>query len=227
MPRLITVLMIVLFAQGCSSLERSLVRNNFVDPGGGHQQILVVRKSRPHVFSAQVFAWEQFQGKWRPIFKAMPAVVGRKGIALPGAKREGDGRTPSGAFDLQQAFGYGPALTTGLNYRKVGEEDIWVDDPGSPQYNQWVKLPTEAGSFEHMKREDQLYEMGAVIEYNTDPVVPGNGSAIFLHIWRGPNSPTAGCVALSKSNVRKMLKWLDADKNPVITIEAPAQSEGR
>jgi L,D-peptidoglycan transpeptidase YkuD (ErfK/YbiS/YcfS/YnhG family) len=69
-----------------------------------------------------------------------------------------------------------------------------------------------------MKRTDELYEFGAVIEYNTDPVVPGHGSAIFLHVWSGPQSSTAGCVALAKDDVRRLLRWLDRNKNPVIAL---------
>ncbi|MBL8012591.1 MAG: L,D-transpeptidase family protein, partial [Candidatus Omnitrophica bacterium] len=168
---------------------------------------------------AVVSAWEKRDGFWEQVFDPMPAVVGRKGMAPLGKKREGDGRTPSGIFDLKTAFGYAPELDTKLNYRQATSADLWIDDPKSPEYNQWVKAPTPAASYELMKRADDLYKMGAVIEYNTNPVVSGYGSAIFLHVWKGPDHPTAGCVALDEDDVSDLLKWLDVQKSPVIVIE--------
>ena len=70
-----------------------------------------------------------------------------------------------------------------------------------------------------MKRKDDLYEIGAVIEYNTNPVVPGKGSAIFFHVWGGPDSPTAGCVAIEKPKLAEILKWLDKAKRPKMVIQ--------
>jgi L,D-peptidoglycan transpeptidase YkuD (ErfK/YbiS/YcfS/YnhG family) len=61
-----------------------------------------------------------------------------------------------------------------------------------------------------------------VIEYNTDPIVPGKGSAIFMHIWRGPDSPTSGCIAMAKENFLPLLKWLNWDHNPVIILKNPS-----
>ena len=67
-----------------------------------------------------------------------------------------------------------------------------------------------------MKRDDNLYKYGIVIEYNTDPVIKGNGSAIFLHIWKNESIPTAGCVAVSEENLIKIIEWLDPVASPLI-----------
>jgi L,D-peptidoglycan transpeptidase YkuD (ErfK/YbiS/YcfS/YnhG family) len=144
--------------------------------------------------------------------------VGKKGIVREGLKEEGDGRTPNGIYRISRAFGYGPTLETGLIYKSVTAEDIWIDDPKSPDYNLWKTKPTQAQSYEELKRDDDLYEFAAVIEYNTNPVMPGKGSAIFLHVWGGPDAPTAGCVALDRGNLIKLLKWLDVKKKPKIVI---------
>jgi len=78
-----------------------------------------------------------------------------------------------------------------------------------------------------MLRADGLYDAGAVIEYNTDPVVPGLGSAIFLHIWREDGAkPTAGCVALPEDRLRELLGWLDAEAAPVIFLGPPHPEGG-
>jgi L,D-peptidoglycan transpeptidase YkuD (ErfK/YbiS/YcfS/YnhG family) len=67
-----------------------------------------------------------------------------------------------------------------------------------------------------MKRDDNLYKYGIIIEYNTDPVIKGSGSAIFLHVWKGEGIHTAGCVAISEENILKILDWLDPAATPLI-----------
>ncbi|OGX39807.1 MAG: hypothetical protein A3G91_02220 [Omnitrophica WOR_2 bacterium RIFCSPLOWO2_12_FULL_50_9] len=146
----------------------------------------------------------------------MQAVIGKNGLAPEGEKREGDGRTPSGVFALRRAFGYDETVETGLIYRRVTERDFWIDDPASAQYNQWVAGDVPAVSHEALRRGDDLYKYAVVIEYNTDPVVPGLGSAIFMHVWRGAGQPTAGCVAMAEADLLRFLRWLDIRRNPVI-----------
>ena len=184
------------------------------------RQMLVVREGRfPAPPPARVHAWERHDGMWRPALTPMAAVIGKNGFAPPGGKREGDGRTPSGLFPLEMVFGYDAATPTRMPYRQAGEEDLWVDDPASPDYNRWVrKGETRATSFEELRRQDDLYRYGIVIGYNTDPVIPGVGSAIFLHIWQGPASTTAGCVALAEADLLKILTWLQPEYSPVIVL---------
>ncbi|OGX10173.1 MAG: hypothetical protein A2Y05_04450 [Omnitrophica WOR_2 bacterium GWA2_53_43] len=146
------------------------------------------------------------------------AVIGRKGLAPTGEKREGDGRTPSGVFALRRAFGYEEEVPTGLVYQRVTDRDFWIDAPGSLQYNQWVAGDVPRVSHEVLRRRDNLYKYAVVIEYNANPVVPGMGSAIFLHVWRGAGQPTAGCVAMSEAGILRFLQWLDARRNPVILL---------
>lgn len=185
-------------------------------------QLLVVREK-----SFLFFTWHKLDAMerdgevWRRAFPAMNAVVGRNGIALPGEKREGDGQTPSGLYRLSLAFGYPEEAQTAMPYRQATDDDLWVDDPDAPDYNRWVKQgETSALSFEKMKRDDDQYRYGLVIEYNTDPVIPGFGSAIFLHIWKEQGSPTAGCVAVSEEDILKIMAWLDPPANPLIWIHA-------
>lgn len=106
-------------------------------------------------------------------------------------------------------------------YTKTDGSDFWVDDPASPDYNRWIRSETgpkaEWASFERLRQP--LYRYAVVIGYNEQPVVPGKGSAIFLHLWRGADQPTAGCVALSESALLKLLARLDAARKPVIFIE--------
>ena len=190
------------------------------------RQAIIVREMARGGFKAKLTAWELTDGTWRRVCEPMNAVLGKNGLAAPGQKREGDGKTPSGVFDLKRTFGYHriifPSSLTALLYRRAGKDDYWVDDPESSQYNQWVKGRPQAKSFEKLKRSDDLYKYAIVVEYNTEPVVPGLGSAIFLHIWRDAESSTAGCVAVSEKNILYLLGWLDKTRCPVIILEGSA-----
>lgn len=181
--------------------------------------MLVVDESLLFWTSRKVYTLERQDGIWRQVFDPMKAVIGRNGFAPPGEKREGDGRTPSGQYRLGTAFGYAREISTKMPYRQALSDDLWVDDPKAPDYNRWVKqTETQAASYEKMKRDDDQYKYGLVIEYNSNPVIPGYGSAIFLHIWKSPGSPTAGCVAVSEEDILKILGWLDPAAHPVIII---------
>jgi L,D-peptidoglycan transpeptidase YkuD (ErfK/YbiS/YcfS/YnhG family) len=167
--------------------------------------------------SASLVAWEYRDDLWQPLF-ATAAVIGRSGFVPAAEKREGDGGTPRGVYPLSLIFGYAAAADTAMPYRRITADDYWVDDPNSPQYNTWVSGTPQAASWETMLREDGLYRHGIVVEYNTRPVIAGKGSAIFIHIWRGPGEPTAGCVALAESDLLRIIAWLEPAKNPVIVL---------
>lgn len=183
-------------------------------------QVVHVRQFREGGTTAVASAWEREDGQWRPRVTGIPANLGRHGVAPLGEKREGDGRTPSGVFPLGVAFGSAATCATGLAYRAMDDQDLWVDDVESPDYNRLVRAPTSARSFERMQLSSGEYELGAVIEYNTDPVVPGAGSAIFMHVQGGPNVATSGCVSLAREDLCELLAWLDREKSPQIVIEA-------
>jgi L,D-peptidoglycan transpeptidase YkuD (ErfK/YbiS/YcfS/YnhG family) len=150
-------------------------------------------------------------------FGPWTAYVGRAGIAAVGDKREGDGRTPSGTYGFEFAFGVDPDPGVRLPFRRVtGPNIVWDDDPASPGYNQWVDTNSaDAGANPEPMYVRPQYSLGAVIAYNTART-PGLGSAIFLHVSAG--RPTAGCVALPAAQLRQLLLWLDPARSPVIAI---------
>lgn len=170
---------------------------------------------------ATAFACERSDGTWR-VRWAFPAVVGRTGIVAAAQKREGDGGTPAGMHAVGPAFGYTATATTGLQYRQATARDWWIDEPTSPAYNTWVTHDGQpAVSAEAMRRDDGQYELGAVLGWNTDPIVPGRGSAIFFHVWKGPDDATSGCVACAREDVQRVLAWLDRAQQPVMVVVAP------
>lgn len=135
-----------------------------------------------------------------------PCSLGRSGIKSP--KKEGDGATPAGHYPLREVR-YRPdrlpsAPKTALPVIAMNPADGWCDDPLDPNYNKPVQLPYPH-SAEVMWRDDHLYDLLAVIGYNDSPPVPGNGSAIFLHVMRPDGGPTSGCVALARDHLISVL----------------------
>jgi L,D-peptidoglycan transpeptidase YkuD (ErfK/YbiS/YcfS/YnhG family) len=131
--------------------------------------------------------------------------IGRGGIRA--GKREGDGATPIGVFPLREVL-YRPdrqALpSTALPVRALSKLDGWCDDPADAKYNRLVPLPYPA-HHEELWRRDRLYDVLAVIGFNDDPIVPGRGSAIFLHMASANWGVTDGCVALEPGALIQLL----------------------
>jgi len=91
----------------------------------------------------------------------------------------------------------------------IGPGDLWSDDPSDPGYNGPARAPHPFGH-ERLARADPLYDLVLVTGWNRGPAVPGRGSAIFVHRWRRPRHPTAGCVALAPGDLR----WIAARLGP-------------
>jgi L,D-peptidoglycan transpeptidase YkuD (ErfK/YbiS/YcfS/YnhG family) len=135
--------------------------------------------------------------------------LGRSGIVRD--KREGDGGTPAGTLRPLAVF-YRPDRerrpATELPLHAVAEGDGWCDDPGDRNYNRLVGLPYPAGH-ERLWRDDSLYDLLVVLDWNMAPVIRQRGSAIFLHLARDGYAPTEGCIALSRHDMGRLLPELD------------------
>jgi L,D-peptidoglycan transpeptidase YkuD (ErfK/YbiS/YcfS/YnhG family) len=143
--------------------------------------------------------------------------IGRGGIGT--AKREGDGVTPAGAWPLRRLL-YRPdrlaAPAGALAAQALRPDDGWCDDPDDEAYNCQVTLP-HAARHEELWRQDGLYDVIVVLGYNDDPIVPGRGSAIFLHVARPDYGPTEGCVALALNDLLAVLAQCGPET--VMTVE--------
>lgn len=139
-------------------------------------------------------------------------------------KREGDGRSPAGVFPITALFGDGAAASevgrsARLPWFPATPDLKCVDDPSSRYYNRLVdrlRVGKDWQSCEDMLRQDGRYEIGAVVGYNCDPVLPGAGSCIFLHVWEAPGAPTAGCTAMAREDMLALARWLDGALSPVL-----------
>lgn len=184
---------------------------------GKSKQLVFVTNRDESSSRVTIQALEKSNGLWQLVFPAFAGSIGEKGFAAIDKKREGDGKSPSGIFPLGIAFGYHPSVATKMPYRQATDDDFWVDDVNSEDYNKWVKGKPAAASWERMKRDDDLYKYGIVIEYNMNPTVKGKGSAIFLHVWKDGGA-TAGCVGMPEEMVLRILAWLDPAKKPLIVM---------
>lgn len=168
-----------------------------------HQQI-VVEGSRSSTYASLrlTTCGRTVAGPWQ-------AHVGIHGLSA--SRREGDGTTPVGTFGIGDTI-YGAARDPGVRFRyhRIACGDYWVEDARSPAYNTFQHVP--CGQKPPFRAADGLWESPrayrhfAFIRYNADPVVPGRGSAIFLHASTG--GPTNGCVSLPVSQLVKTLRWL-------------------
>ena len=171
---------------------------------------------------------------WHGVGDHIMVCLGKSGMAwglglhppMPGlSKQEGDGRAPAGAFTISALFGYAPqgsplARSAGLPYLYACADLKAIDDPASAYYNRIVDQSAiekpDWHSCEEMRRDDQRYEIGAVVDHNFAPAMPGAGSCIFLHVWEKEGTPTAGCTAMSLAAMTEIAGWLDGAASPVL-----------
>ena len=173
---------------------------------------------------------------WRAVGEPIAVVIGKNGLAWGrGAirvdaqvakpddpvKKEGDGRAPAGVFYLTKVFGYTTQPMPGwkMPYLDLNSSVECVDDAASKYYNQVIDRSTvtpDWKSSEQMLRKDDLYRWGVLVDHNYTPSVPGAGSCIFLHIWRGPGQPTVGCTAMQQDNLESLIGWLDERRTPLL-----------
>lgn len=161
---------------------------------------------------------ESTRGRLTAGGRLFDCALGRSGIATD--KREGDGATPAGHYPLRRVLYRADRLDppqTPLPVTPIGENDGWCDAPDDPAYNRPVILPYPA-SAERLWREDHRYDVIVVLGHNDKPVVPGLGSAVFLHVAAPDFSATAGCVALRRDDLLALLAIID--RTAVMEIRA-------
>jgi len=129
-----------------------------------------------------------------------PCTIGAGGIRTD--KREGDMATPAGAHRIVAMYYRPDRLARPAPWAtSIDPRDIWSDDSADPAYNTRARMP-HPYSYEAMRRADPLYDLVLVTDWNWPEATPGRGSCIFLHQWRRPGYPTAGCVAFRPDHLR-------------------------
>lgn len=222
-------------------------------------QMLVVTTPDWGAVDGQLQRFERgsVQDAWRPVSAPIAIVVGHKGMGwgigllprnvsgnaddarLPDepVKKEGDGKSPAGAFTLGTAFGDAAQAAPGskLTYLQLTPSVECVDDARSTHYNRILDravldrsgVSPDWSSSEHMLSVGEAYRWGIVVNHNgtveapdSSTPRPGGGSCVFLHIWGGAGHGTAGCTAMPASEIEELLRWLDPAQRPLL-VEMP------
>ncbi len=198
---------------------------------GSVQQLIVSVAPTWDSSEGKLQLFERSGKQWKAEGAPWPVLYGKSGLVwgrgLLGTEEQGphkterDKRAPAGVFRIGKIYTYDSALPEGSDYpfHTVTTADAWVDDPTSPNYNRFVTIPDPANPpawFEKgkMRHNDFAYRWLVEIRHNADPPEPGAGSAIFFHIRRGVDRPTAGCTTMAEPNLVKLVAWLRAAKNP-------------
>ena len=143
--------------------------------------------------------------------------IGKRGISI--IKREGDSCTPKGAFGFKYLFYRKDKIYRIKSYlQKIPIEKNmgWCDDPKSNFYNKLIKFPFNHRA-ERLYKKDNIYDIVLVINYNLKPIIKNRGSAIFLHIAKKNYSPTEGCIAVSKKDMRLLLTFINKRTKLIIS----------
>lgn len=206
------------------------------------RQVVVVTAANWRTTHATLTAYEQADnGQWTPVLATTQARLGSTGLVPAAERRQRSGKTPAGVFALPWAFGRAPNPGTHLAYVQVDRNDAWTYNPAVPStYNLFqdasVKWRGYGPYVEHLWNYGRQYDYAVVLDFNLpkEPIsvdvkgirrasAPANtrrGGGIFLHVSKG--EPTAGCVAIPRADMHRLLTWLDPEKSPVIAIGTAA-----
>jgi L,D-peptidoglycan transpeptidase YkuD (ErfK/YbiS/YcfS/YnhG family) len=183
-------------------------------------QLITVSAPGLHTTSATLRVWRRSGGCWSPVFGPYTARVGRNGLRAD--RHEGDGTTPIGTFTILPRM-YGNATNPGVafDYTRLRCGDWWVEDPRSPAYNTFQRVgcgvrPPFKVTTPDMSKSVHAYAYLAVIGFNMNPIVPGRGSGIFLHVQ--VSASTNGCVSLPRAQLLRVLRWLRPAPAPKMVI---------
>jgi L,D-peptidoglycan transpeptidase YkuD (ErfK/YbiS/YcfS/YnhG family) len=183
------------------------------------QQVITVVAPSWGATRAGLQAWNRTGQGWVKTGPEVSAWLGYAGMT-PNA-REGYNGTPVGSFGLTQAFGNFSDPGTPMPYFQASANDWWDGDSKSPTYNSHQRCaaascPFHTSESENLHDADWVYGYAVVIDYNMSPMVPGRGSAFFLHVTE--NKPTQGCVSIPQPELVRILQWLDPAKHPRIIM---------
>lgn len=203
--------------------------------GRAVRQVIVTQPSTWSSNTATMQCYQRASSRdaWQPVFaKPVPVLLGKKGLAwgrgvfgvpqngIP-MKVEKDLKAPAGVFQLGSLFGYAATPPAGAKwpYVQVGPWDAYVDDSSNPYYNRHVRIDPRQGippwfEKQRMRLGDAAYKWMLEIRHNQQPPAAGYGSAIFFHVRRGPDKPSAGCTTMSEADLTRLIRWVDPQAAP-------------
>ena len=204
---------------------------------GNARQVIVVEATRWSSNEGTLTAFEKSNGSWKVVQPTVRAQLGYGGLVRGDRRRQGTGTVPTGVFEILNGFGRKADPGTAMDYIQVDRNDAWTYNPKVPStYNVFQDVDRSwksyGGYVEELWDMGMQYDYVAVLDYNlpegpirtdakgirrsTTPPNTSRGGGIFLHVDNG--NKTAGCVAVKRSVMRDLMRWLDPDKDPVIVI---------
>jgi L,D-peptidoglycan transpeptidase YkuD (ErfK/YbiS/YcfS/YnhG family) len=204
---------------------------------GTSHQVVVVTAADWNTSYARLQAWEQDKaGDWRQVMSPVAARLGWSGFRREAKRLQSTGKTPAGTFDLLRGFGLDRPTGLELPYRVVDSNDWWPYDPNDPKtYNVFQPHRVQHARWrmdwaERLRSYTTQYRYSVVLDYNlpsgikwrngqrvaTETANTSKGGGIFLHV--NGSGATAGCVSVSRADMRWILRWLDPDLDPVIVM---------
>jgi zinc D-Ala-D-Ala dipeptidase len=206
--------------------------------------LVTVRTADWNTSSGTLTRFRRGAAGWESLGAPSPVKIGRSGLAWGrglhgqgriegfdgGEKKEGDGRSPAGAFRLRKTYGYAatPPAGSAIAYEPMTTTLQCIEDTTSAFYNQIVdreKVTPDWSSTDLLRRKDGLYELIAFVEHNTAPVQPGAGSCILLHVWTSDTTPTAGCTSMPLDALRTVIAGLAAEGS--VLVQLPEDAYGK
>jgi L,D-peptidoglycan transpeptidase YkuD (ErfK/YbiS/YcfS/YnhG family) len=142
--------------------------------------------------------------------------LGKAGVG--NKKSEGDNITPKGNYKIVSIYyrkDRVKKITSKIKLLKIKKDMGWCDDPKSVSYNQLIKLPANF-SYEKLFRKENIYDLIIVLDYNMKPTIKNKGSAIFIHVARRKFNKTSGCIALKKTDLRRLIKEINKKTKIII-----------
>jgi len=193
-----------------------------VEAAGPSVQRIVVEVPSPSSTTGTLRLVEVAGGVETTVLGPVVARVGRSGVKRD--RREGDGTTPIGEVEIVGAFGSMGSPRVKLPYERVRRGDCWISEAADAAYNTLVRRADCKTPNEDLYRIALAgpYEYALTTSYNTSPIVPGKGSAIFIHVHSrdaaGRTKPTSGCVSVARSVMKRLFVMLDPAKNPTMVV---------
>jgi L,D-peptidoglycan transpeptidase YkuD (ErfK/YbiS/YcfS/YnhG family) len=194
---------------------------------GSAAQLVVVEAPTYAGTTASLTRWQRTGSCWTQVGTAWVAQLAWNGFS--DHHQEGDDTTPTGAYVVGPVmYGTDPNPGVSYPYHQLVCGDWWDEDAASPDYNTFQHVacgaePPFGGGSEPLWQEGNAYPSMAVIDYNTDPAIPGAGSGIFLHANIG--TPTDGCVSLPLDQLDQVLEWLQPSDDPLVVLGPASEIE--
>ncbi|MBA2369274.1 MAG: L,D-transpeptidase family protein [Candidatus Protochlamydia sp.] len=194
-------------------------------------QIIVVVSADWGAVEGSLYCYQREQ-LWNLVLGPIPVSLGKHGMAYgrgiqnfsdprDNRKKEGDGRSPAGAFLLGPVFGNAlhACCARNMDFLLIQEGLECIDDSQSIHYNKFVSSEmVQNKDWKSSEKMDEitLYDLGICIQHNSNPVMAGMGSAIFFHRWRSEGAATEGCTAMRKDDLEALVNWLNQADYPCL-----------